>query len=103
MEKVVDARLQLEKVVDEITRVVQIGLLCTQAKPDERPAMSRVVELLRDKDGACGDAEVVLGEPRFSRSRSTSGEASKAKHASCCPETRPLMRYPGGRIEFRGP
>ena len=65
MEKVVDARLQQETVVDEITRVVQIGLLCTQANPDERPAMSRVVELLRDRDGARGDAEFVLGDPPF--------------------------------------
>jgi len=68
VEKIVDARLQQEvRTLDfeEITRVVQIGLLCTQANPDERPAMSRVVELLRDRDGARGDAEFVLGDPPF--------------------------------------
>lgn len=66
MEKVVDARLQQEGgPFKEITRVVQIGLLCTQANPDDRPAMSRVVELLRDRDGARGHAELVLGDPLF--------------------------------------
>lgn len=68
IEKVIDARLQKEGGpfdFDEMTRVVQIGLLCTQANPDERPAMSRVVELLRDRDGARGDAEFVLGDPPF--------------------------------------
>ncbi|CAL4949277.1 unnamed protein product [Urochloa decumbens] len=66
VEKIVDARLQHEVgSLEEITRAVQVGLLCTQANPDERPAMSRVVELLRDRDGARGHAEFVLGDPPF--------------------------------------
>lgn len=68
MEKVVDTRLQQESApldLEEITRVVQVGLMCTQANPDERPAMSRVVELLRDRDGERGDADFILGDPPF--------------------------------------
>ena len=67
VEKIVDARLRQQVgALEEITRVVQVGLLCTQANPDERPAMSRVVELLRDRDGARGDdAGFVLGGPPF--------------------------------------
>ncbi|CAO2183691.1 unnamed protein product [Urochloa humidicola] len=66
-ERIVDARLQREEVgsLEEIARVVQVGLLCTQANPDERPAMSRVVELLRDRGGARADADFVLGDPPF--------------------------------------
>ncbi|XP_062201884.1 cysteine-rich receptor-like protein kinase 2 isoform X3 [Phragmites australis] len=65
-EKAVDAKLQREQAaLEEITRVVQVGLLCAQANPGERPAMSRVVELLRDRDGARGDAGFVLGDPPF--------------------------------------
>ncbi|XP_022682414.1 cysteine-rich receptor-like protein kinase 3 [Setaria italica] len=48
MEKIVDARLQRQvgaSAFEETTRVVQVGLLCTQANPDKWPAMSRVVEL----------------------------------------------------------
>uniref|UniRef100_A0A0A9HPJ4 Protein kinase domain-containing protein n=1 Tax=Arundo donax TaxID=35708 RepID=A0A0A9HPJ4_ARUDO len=65
-EKVVDARLQHEQgALEEIKRVVEIGLLCTQANPDERPAMSRVVELLRGRDGTRAEAGLVLGDPPF--------------------------------------
>ncbi|RCV25845.1 hypothetical protein SETIT_5G198400v2, partial [Setaria italica] len=45
MEKIVDARLQRQvgaSAFEETTRVVQVGLLCTQANPDKWPAMSRV-------------------------------------------------------------
>ncbi|KAL6597874.1 hypothetical protein ACP70R_046679 [Stipagrostis hirtigluma subsp. patula] len=69
METVVDARLPRaqEAAFHEITRVVQVGLLCAQADPGERPAMSRVVELLRDRDGTRADVGVglVLGDPPF--------------------------------------
>ena len=66
VEKIVDASLRQQVgALQEITRVVQIGLLCAQASPNERPAMSRVVELLRDRDGARGDAGFVLGGPPF--------------------------------------
>ncbi|OEL35872.1 hypothetical protein BAE44_0003110 [Dichanthelium oligosanthes] len=63
-EKIVDAPLQQQvDAFEEITRVVQVRLLCTQANPYDWLAMSRVVELLRDRDGARGDAEFVLGDP----------------------------------------
>jgi hypothetical protein len=65
-EKVVDTRLQQEQgALEEIARVVMVGLLCAQADPDERPPMSRVVELLRDRDGTRGGVGLVLGDPPF--------------------------------------
>ncbi|TVU34106.1 hypothetical protein EJB05_15934, partial [Eragrostis curvula] len=65
-EKVIDAILQREQgALEEVTRVVEVGLLCAQADPDERPPMSRVVELLRDREGTRGDVELVLGDPPF--------------------------------------
>ncbi|XP_011654460.1 probable LRR receptor-like serine/threonine-protein kinase At1g56130 isoform X3 [Cucumis sativus] len=37
---------------DEVTRVIRVGLMCTQTTPARRPLMSRVVAML------CGDIEV---------------------------------------------
>jgi hypothetical protein len=42
-----------------------VGLLCAQADPGERPPMSRVVELLRNRDGTRGDVGLDLGDPPF--------------------------------------
>lgn len=42
--------------------MLQIGLLCTQANPDERPTMGKVVELLRNQRH---NLEVVLSDPPF--------------------------------------
>ncbi|OEL15791.1 Cysteine-rich receptor-like protein kinase 3 [Dichanthelium oligosanthes] len=89
MEKIVDARLQQQvDASEEITRVVRVGLLCTQANPDDRPAMSRVVELLRDRDGARGDAELVLGDPPFFEVDGAGGNgASEASTPLPCTST----------------
>ncbi|CAN6453207.1 unnamed protein product [Victoria cruziana] len=39
-----------EKDKEDMLHVVQVGLLCTQATPSLRPSMSRVVEMLRDRE-----------------------------------------------------
>lgn len=36
--------------VGEITRVVQVGLLCTQESPSLRPSMTTVIQMLKEKD-----------------------------------------------------
>lgn len=36
--------------MNEIERVIQIGLLCTQESPNSRPTMTKVVQMLREKD-----------------------------------------------------
>lgn len=36
----------------QLRRCIQVGLLCVQLKPDERPAMSAVVEML---DSSCSE------------------------------------------------
>ncbi|KAF3784535.1 Cysteine-rich receptor-like protein kinase 2 [Nymphaea thermarum] len=51
----------VEKDVEEMLHVVQVGLLCTQAIPSLRPSMSRVVEMLRDRE----EEEVVPSDPPF--------------------------------------
>ena len=35
---------------EEIKREIQLGLLCTQAKPALRPSMTKVLQMLRHKD-----------------------------------------------------
>ena len=35
---------------EEVKKVIEIGLLCTQASPSIRPTMSEVVALLQNKD-----------------------------------------------------
>lgn len=42
--------------------MVQIGLLCAQANPGDRPTMTKVVELLRSHTH---DVEIVLSDPPF--------------------------------------
>ncbi|KAK2632867.1 hypothetical protein EUGRSUZ_L00960 [Eucalyptus grandis] len=46
----IDPTLQGKFLVLEASNVLQIGLLCTQASMELRPPMSRVVEMLHDKD-----------------------------------------------------
>ncbi|KAK3439935.1 hypothetical protein EUGRSUZ_B00273 [Eucalyptus grandis] len=46
----IDPALRGKSPVPEASNVLQISLLCTQASMELRPPMSRVVEMLRDKD-----------------------------------------------------
>ncbi|XP_050224854.1 cysteine-rich receptor-like protein kinase 46 [Mercurialis annua] len=47
--EIVDKSMEIED-VEEIERVVQIGLLCTQESPNLRPTMTEVLHMLRRKD-----------------------------------------------------
>nr|XP_034594618.1 cysteine-rich receptor-like protein kinase 3 [Setaria viridis] len=72
MEKIVDARLQRQvgaSAFEETTRVVQVGLLCTQANPDKWPAMSRVVELPEGQGRSAWRRGVRPGRPALLRGR----------------------------------
>uniref|UniRef100_A0A166GBL5 Gnk2-homologous domain-containing protein n=1 Tax=Daucus carota subsp. sativus TaxID=79200 RepID=A0A166GBL5_DAUCS len=48
--EVVDPRLQYDFPTKEVTNVVQIGLLCTQASAVLRPSMNKVVWMLNNQD-----------------------------------------------------
>ncbi|KAF8671058.1 hypothetical protein HU200_050337 [Digitaria exilis] len=62
VEMIVDQSIYEDTIRDEIMHIVQIGLLCTQADPDDRPTMGKVVELLRNHRN---DLEIVLSDPPF--------------------------------------
>ncbi|CAO2190668.1 unnamed protein product [Urochloa humidicola] len=62
VELIVDRSIYEDTTRDEVMHIVQIGLLCTQANPDDRPTMGKVVELLRNHRN---DLEVVLSDPPF--------------------------------------
>ncbi|KAJ3678315.1 hypothetical protein LUZ60_002118 [Juncus effusus] len=62
IEKVVDKRIYEESIKDEIMRVLQIGFLCIQSSPADRPAMSKAVEFLRNQSY---DSEIMLNDPPF--------------------------------------
>ncbi|KAG8637819.1 hypothetical protein MANES_15G166600v8 [Manihot esculenta] len=47
--EIVDKNMEIED-MNEIERVIQIGLLCTQESPNSRPTMTKVVQMLREKD-----------------------------------------------------
>lgn len=49
MAEIIDASMKMED-VKEISRVIQVGLLCTQESPSLRPTMTRVIQILKDKD-----------------------------------------------------
>ncbi|CAJ1855475.1 unnamed protein product [Sphenostylis stenocarpa] len=46
LEVIVDCNLKKNYNIGEVEMIVQIALLCTQASPDDRPAMSEVVRML---------------------------------------------------------
>ncbi|XP_008676391.1 cysteine-rich receptor-like protein kinase 2 [Zea mays] len=62
VEMIVDRSIYEDSIRDEIMHILQIGLLCTQANPDDRPTMGKVVELLRNHRNAL---EIVLSDPPF--------------------------------------
>eukprot|EP00257_Ricinus_communis_P026710 XP_025014124.1 putative cysteine-rich receptor-like protein kinase 43 isoform X1 [Ricinus communis] len=47
--EIIDPSMEIED-IEEIERVIQIGLLCTQESPSSRPTMTKVVQMLRRKD-----------------------------------------------------
>lgn len=49
MAEIIDASMKMED-VKEISRVIQVGLLCTQESPSLRPTMTRVIQILKDED-----------------------------------------------------
>lgn len=49
LDQVLDPDLQDQCSEEEITSVFQVGLLCTQASPNLRPPMWKVVEMLTSK------------------------------------------------------
>ncbi|KAK3161047.1 hypothetical protein QOZ80_1BG0070960 [Eleusine coracana subsp. coracana] len=62
VETIVDRDIYEDDIRDELMHKLQIGLLCTQANPDERPTMGKVVELLRNHRH---DLEIILRDPPF--------------------------------------
>ncbi|KAJ6916453.1 cysteine-rich receptor-like protein kinase 43 [Populus alba x Populus x berolinensis] len=50
VQEIIDTSMTIDQDAEEIERVVQIGLLCTQESPNLRPTMTEVVQMLRKKD-----------------------------------------------------
>ncbi|KAK1665071.1 hypothetical protein QYE76_053230 [Lolium multiflorum] len=62
VERVVDRSIYEDTIRDEVLHTLQIGLMCAQASPGDRPTMTKVVELLRSHKH---DVEIVLSDPPF--------------------------------------
>ncbi|KAK8933960.1 Cysteine-rich receptor-like protein kinase 2 [Platanthera zijinensis] len=60
--EIIDRKIYDKSVNDDIIQVIFIGLQCTQADPQSRPTMTRVVEMLRNSRSY---EEVVLTDPPF--------------------------------------
>ncbi|KAJ6990411.1 hypothetical protein NC653_018841 [Populus alba x Populus x berolinensis] len=50
VQEIIDTSMTIDQDAEEIERVVQIGLLCTQESPNLRPTTTEVVQMLRKKD-----------------------------------------------------
>lgn len=46
LDAIVDRNLNKNYNIEEVEAMIQVALLCTQASPEERPAMSEVVRML---------------------------------------------------------
>lgn len=46
LDAIVDRNLNKNYELDEVEMMIQVALLCTQASPEDRPAMSEVVRML---------------------------------------------------------
>ncbi|KAJ1283884.1 hypothetical protein BS78_03G161200 [Paspalum vaginatum] len=62
VEMIVDRSIYEDTIRDEAVHILRIGLLCSQANPDDRPPMGKVVEMLRNHRN---DLEIVLSDPPF--------------------------------------
>ncbi|KAM0900946.1 hypothetical protein ACQ4PT_020323 [Festuca glaucescens] len=62
VERVIDRSIYEDTIRDEVLHTLQIGLMCAQANPGDRPTMTKVVELLRSHKH---DVEIVLSDPPF--------------------------------------
>ncbi|KAL6325682.1 hypothetical protein AAG906_023527 [Vitis piasezkii] len=49
MTEIIDKGMEIED-MEEVTRVIQVGLLCTQESPTLRPAMTEIIQMLKQKD-----------------------------------------------------
>lgn len=49
MTEIVDKGMEIED-MEEVTRVIQVGLLCTQESPTLRPSMTEIIQMLKQKD-----------------------------------------------------
>lgn len=49
MSEIIDKSMEIED-MEEVTRVIQVGLLCTQVSPTSRPTMTETIQKLKQKD-----------------------------------------------------
>lgn len=78
MEDLFDLSLYKESQLTEIKRCLEVGLLCTQFAPAERPTMAEVLDMLNGKKQLATPKQ-----PGYTRGRGTTAEeASHSKARS---------------------
>lgn len=110
--EVLDPSLASSAVAEQVAMCVQIGLLCTQADPQSRPNMRRVVVMLSKKPGTL-EEPTRPGYPgsRYRRSRrpttststaGTSGESSHTFESTTNSATATMSGVASPRLDPRG-
>ncbi|RVX12471.1 Cysteine-rich receptor-like protein kinase 10 [Vitis vinifera] len=110
--EVLDPSLASSAVAEQVAMCVQIGLLCTQADPQSRPNMRRVVVMLSKKPGTL-EEPTRPGYPgsRYRRSRrpttsastaGTSGESSHTFESTTNSATATTSGVASPRLDSRG-
>lgn len=110
--EVLDPSLASSAVAEQVAMCVQIGLLCTQADPQSRPNMRRVVVMLSKKSGTL-EEPTRPGYPgsRYRRSRrpttststaGTSGESSHTFESTTNSATATTSGVASPRLDSRG-
>lgn len=70
--ELIDPMLEESFVETEVSRCIQIGLLCVQHSSEERPTMSQVVSMLENENVSLSEPQ----EPGFFNRRSAAGFGS---------------------------
>lgn len=77
----------------QVLRCIQVGLLCVQKFPKNRPSMSSVVFMLENEEAILAEPQ----QPGFFIERSPSDECLTSKSRECHTENAVTITMPNGR------
>ncbi|TVU23632.1 hypothetical protein EJB05_26008, partial [Eragrostis curvula] len=94
MEELFDQSLRDKSQIMEINKCLEIGLLCTQFMPEERPTMADILEMLNGKKEL-----PIPNQPEYTKERDTSIKSARPK---CLYPFKAEEPFPLGVLKLKG-